>query len=166
MKNWISLNDEEYDKVWDRFCAKFNFYRENMGEYGRTFSEIKPCITFDISNQNEDDLENDEFENKILKSFIDCTEIDEYIYALDWQHESFWFNPRVGLPDKGWYIPFYPDGDYYFFAPKDFRWAYLTHPWEQTISIYGKEFIESFLRYKPISLNRIKRTSEHYISNR
>lgn len=61
---------------------------------------------------------------------------EEFIYALDWQYELFLLIiPLINQWDR-WTIKPFPDGDYYIFLPKDFRWGILTHPWEETICIF------------------------------
>jgi len=54
-------------------------------------------------------------------------------------------------------IPVFPNGDYYFFIQKDFKWGYLGHPWEESITIFGEELIESFERNKPEMFQNILR---------
>nr|WP_281288493.1 DUF2716 domain-containing protein [Saccharibacillus brassicae] len=49
-------------------------------------------------------------------NFKSCLEPHEYLYALDWQHESFYYSPY--LQEKFPRISFYPDGDYYLFLKK------------------------------------------------
>ncbi|MES9706026.1 DUF2716 domain-containing protein, partial [Bacillus toyonensis] len=56
-----------------------------------------------------------------------------------------------------WRIPIFPNGDYYFFIQKDFKWGYLGHPWEKSITIFGKEIIESFKQNKPEMFQNILR---------
>ena len=85
---------------------------------------------------------------------------DEYMYALDWQHTGFRYDPKIEkcmkapvfIKDKRFagggynvcFPTFYPDGDYYFFIGKDFSWGYLTHPWEKRVYIFGESLISYF----------------------
>lgn len=41
------------------------------------------------------------------------------------------------------------DGNYYFLIQKAFKWGFLSHPWEQTITIFGKGLIDSINKNKP-----------------
>ena len=50
-----------------------------------------------------------------------------------------------------------PDGEYYIFLSRDMRWGILTHPWEETICILGKDLIGSFERYSSKMLQTKKR---------
>lgn len=43
------------------------------------------------------------------------------------------------------------------FIQKDFKWGYLGHPWEESITIFGEELIESFERNKPEMFQNILR---------
>lgn len=95
---------------------------------------------------------------------------DAFMYALDWQHTCFKYNPRIidyneypvfvkyDVPIKNeyvdwegynvWFPTFYPDGDYYFFIAKDFSWGYLTHPWLKKAYVFGDCLRELMLEYK------------------
>jgi hypothetical protein len=82
------------------------------------------------------------------------------MYALDWQHTCFRYNPRVKnvieypvfIVDERYcgggynvYFPkFYPDGDYYFFIAKDFRWGYFSHPWLKKVWVFGNDLMLLF----------------------
>jgi hypothetical protein len=98
-------------------------------------------------------------DDEYYRIFTDCIEnilgycmgIDDFIYALDWHHTCFRYNPKslekmpheMKMEDYTIYFPeFYPDGDYYFFVAKDFSWGYFGHPWTQQLWIFGKELVE------------------------
>lgn len=102
----------------------------------------------------------DDLEDKALQVFKENTVSNEYIMALDWQHECYWVNPHLKFERNEfdeWSIPIFPNGDYYFFIQKDFKWGYLGHPWEKSITIFGKGLIESFERNKPKMFQNILR---------
>ncbi|MEK4894115.1 DUF2716 domain-containing protein [Bacillus sp. FSL M7-0996] len=162
MKEWILLNEQEYENVWDRFYDEFAFNPNIDGEQSFKFS--CPYITYDLPNYFEGKWTDDDdyiFDHILLKALILCTEKHEYIYALDWHHNSYWMNPSLNLnlneKDHQWKIPFFPDGDYYFFLQKDFKWGYLGHPWEKVIYIFGEELIKNF---KELRASRLKKTNE------
>ncbi len=154
--NWIKLNGIEYNGIWDRFYEIFNFNPSIYKRNWPSFKEPSPFITYDISN-NYDDSVLDEWYEISLKVMKECTGEEEFIYALDWQHESYLFNPHLDKPIGRWTIEPFPDGDYYIFLPKDFRWGILTHPWEETICIFGKDLLDSFLKYNPKMIQTVKR---------
>ncbi|WP_256762466.1 DUF2716 domain-containing protein [Cohnella sp. WQ 127256] len=153
--NWIPLDNDEYRNVWDRFYEEFNFKPSVYPSDWPTFLEKTPFITYDISNYREEDI--DDLTDKCVLAFKGSTQSNEYIYALDWQHESFLFNPHLETNNDKWTIGFYPDGDYYLFLKKDFSWGYLGHPWEQTICIFGEELIKNFEINKPNIFSKIAR---------
>lgn len=84
---------------------------------------------------------------------------NEDIYALDWQHDCFEFNPNEQIPldyqyhddDRNCevYFPsYYPNGDYYLFISKDFSYGLLGHPWLKEIYVFGDELIKRFEEIK------------------
>lgn len=134
-----------------------------------SFKVPKPFITYDVSSylNGSGDLEENEkiyhdFEEKSLSAFRKLTTKDEYIYALDWQHSCYWINPFLKFPRdefNEWIIPIFPNGDYYFFIQKNFNWGFLGHPWEKSITLFGKEVIQAFEENKPKMFNTILRKS-------
>jgi hypothetical protein len=161
MKNWIELDNAEYRKIWDKIYNEFNF-EPSMTNFP-SFSPPVPFITYDISSiwgaSNHDELYFN-LEAKFLESFQTLTNPNEYFYALDWQHDCYWINAFLDFPKDDldrWLIPAVPDGDYYFFIHNDFKWGILSHPWEKTITIFGKELIEKILNNKPAIFHSILR---------
>lgn len=141
MDNWICFDKNEYIEIWDIFEAKYNFPPSFGSE---SYKPNIPYIKYSLVNIFNHKSSDNDWDIKVKEAFIKATNNDEFIYALDWQHESYYYNPR--LPDRQgiFIIPFFPDGDFYIFTPKDFRWAFLTHPWEQYIILAGMELIDSF----------------------
>ncbi|MCG7406526.1 DUF2716 domain-containing protein [Paenibacillus sp. ACRRX] len=154
MNNWISLEDDEYRRVWDRFYIDFSFKPTVYPKDWPTFTVNSPFVTFEIKKiYHDEDI--DEFEEFCASSLRTCLEPEEYIYALDWQHESFYYSPY--LQDTYQRISFYPDGDYSLFLSNDFSFGLLGHPWERSITIFGEQLIEQFIKHKPKLLEGIIR---------
>ncbi|GLX68023.1 DUF2716 domain-containing protein [Paenibacillus glycanilyticus] len=160
MNGWTELDNDEQEEIWSRFYKTFDFKPSTT-----TFPAFRiptPFIKFDISNCNADDLIRD-FEVKLVKVFQLCTQPGEFIYALDWQHECYKVDPRLEFPryapwrddNRDWIISIYPDGDYHFFLAADFSWGILGHPWENTIAVFGKKFIEGLLINPPLMLHNV-----------
>ncbi|ANU13035.1 hypothetical protein B481_0362 [Planococcus halocryophilus Or1] len=132
MGNWISFSHKEYDQTWDRIYRDFKF-KPSISTFP-SFQVPNPFITYDISEyfRNPADLDAyDNLEEKALDAFKEITTIDEYILALDWQHEYYWVNSRLEFEKdefEEWTVPLFPNGVYYFFIQKDFKWGYLGHP--------------------------------------
>ena len=168
------LNDEQYRAVWDRVDKELNFFpncadRDSFSLFP-PFSIKADYVIYDIENTNDDEA--GEFETLILNAFIKSTAPGERIYALDWQHSAFIFDPRKPEEQKSVFVPddrcfgggynayfpgFYPDGDYYFFISEDFRFGYLTHPWREEAWVFGNELIKEFEGfYKTIGWQKLK----------
>lgn len=162
---WRILNDLENRQVWDNVYKKFHFSPSNNQEV-TPFVFNTPVDVYDISNSNI--WYDDEDINKMIRScLVECMGDDPYMYALDWQHTCFRYNPRIidrheypvfvkyDVPIKNGHVnwegesvyfpPFYPDGDYYFFISMDFSCGYLTHPWQKNAYVFG-EHMRAFFR--------------------
>ena len=88
------------------------------------------------------------FIQQAIEAFIEITTPGEEIYALDWQHECYYYDPRkLRAPDMlndASNIPkisFIPDGEYNIFVTMDFENIWFGHPWEQTVTIIGNKLI-------------------------
>jgi len=174
MEQWVLIENRlEENAVWDELNDLLNF-TPNSGDKTQCpfdFSKINgPVAAYDISGISitafEAHNENGHYritdEIAVLKSvFVDCMGTDEFMYALDWQHSVFKYNPRIEaaydhyeiyrtLPNetRAYYPDFHPDGDYYFFVAKDFSWGYLTHPWQRKVWFYGAKLVELIKKYE------------------
>ncbi|MBY0214567.1 DUF2716 domain-containing protein [Priestia aryabhattai] len=162
MKSWVSFNDKEYKQIWKKVYKNFKF-KPSIAKFP-SFKVPYPFITYDISDYFGESLPGvdtyDDLEEKALLAFKENTLAEEYILALNWQHDCYWVNPRLKFERDEfgeWTIPIFPDGDYYFFIQKDFKWGFLGHPWEQSITIFGKDLISTFDKHKPIMFREILR---------
>ena len=150
------LTDEQYRNVWDRVYDTLHFC-PSVDTSVMPFIITAPHTVFDISHSEIISFE--QFDHLITKAFIRCTAPGEQLYALDWQHSAFLFDPRDPEQMKSIYVedpryfgggydaifpPYYPDGDYYFFIDEYFRFGYLSHPWRQEIWIFGENLIAEF----------------------
>ncbi|QBG58399.1 hypothetical protein D2M30_4100 [Bacillus amyloliquefaciens] len=124
------------------------------------FASIKPPKPFQVFNVSQgfnDEKGNISFledaEVQILKAFQSCTLKQEFIYALDWQHECYLFNPHAPI-DKDefgeWLVPVIPNGDYCFFIHQDFQWGLSGDPRQQTITVFGSTLIRAIERNAPV----------------
>ena len=167
------LKDKQYKAVWDRVDKELKFFPNcsdrNSGALFPPFVINKNYVVYGIENTNDDISQ---MNSLITNAFIKCTNPGERIFALDWQHSAFLYDPRnadeqqsVFVSDEKYmgggynaYFPgYYPDGDYYFFIAEDFRFGYLTHPWRKEAWVFGDELIEEFERfYKSIGWIKLK----------
>ncbi|MDR6227312.1 DUF2716 domain-containing protein [Desmospora profundinema] len=97
---------------------------------------------------------NEDLTKKSLIALQTCTIPEEYLYSLDWEHNCYHFNPFLQI---SWVNRFFPEGDYYLFLEKNFKWGYLGHPWEQSVCIFGVELIEQFQKSLPNAFGEIIR---------
>ncbi|AMX00325.1 DUF2716 domain-containing protein [Rummeliibacillus stabekisii] len=161
MRNWVPLSKKEYGQNWNRIYRDFKF--KPSTSIFPSFNVPHPYITYNVSGYFGDSSDlsaYDDLEEKVLDVFKECTMLGEYILALDWQHECYWINPRLEFERDEfgeWAIPIFPNGDYYFFIQKDFKWGFLGHPWENSITIFGKELIDAFNKNKPRMFRKILR---------
>ena len=90
---------------------------------------------------------NSNLENKFVSIFKTLTKKKgERMYALDWQHQCYSFNPflpfkKYGHPGR-WEIPAFPNGDHHFFLTKDFKNGIFGDGIHKSISFFGKEMVE------------------------
>lgn len=150
---------KKYNLVWDRVYKELGFFPDSSYE-GHSF-EVK--LPFQINKEYEVfDIDcdwADEADDLIREAFINCTKPGEKMYALDWQHSAFLYDPRniseqqsIWVDDDscfdggyyGYFPDFYPDGDYYFFIDEEFRFGYLSHPWRREVWIFGEMLIKEF----------------------
>jgi hypothetical protein len=163
--NWIELTQSEEKNVWKKVFNEFQF-KPSISKFP-SFIVPSPFITYDISPYRNWSGELEEYEEiykdleeKSLFAFQALTNDNEYFYALDWQHPCYWVNPFLEFPRdefNEWIIPILPEGDYYFFIQKEFNWGFLGHPWEETITVFGKELIQVFEKNNPRMLDTIIR---------
>ncbi|GEC88155.1 DUF2716 domain-containing protein [Brevibacillus brevis] len=157
MDNWIPISDVQYRLVWGRFYKDFNFKPSVHSSDWPSFHLPIPFVTFDITEYTDEDI--DDLEEKCVTNLRAVTGSDEFIYALDWHHDCYLYNPHLENSNASRRIGFYPDGDYSFYLHKDFKWGYLGHPWEQSISIFGEELIHHFERNRPTIFGKIVRSN-------
>ena len=168
------IGKEEYNEIWNKFYDIFDFKPSIYKKDWPTFNVVKPSITYDISDfYNQQSFEDaykfyDDLHKKSLMAFRECSLECEKLYALDWHHSCYEFDPwqeiekiefeyADGSKIKKWPIEVLPNGDYYIFLASDFRWGILGHPWEKSMCVFGQELIDSFEKNKPLLFNKIIR---------
>src|SRR5437870_732528 len=142
MTNFRRLNKDEYDKVWDKFYDLFHF-KPSINDFPAIKTD-RPQLKFDIKNCFSKDYPLDKLEKYALNLFAAVSEPGDRLYALDWQHDCYDFDPREQMDRgqfDGWVVPILPIGDYYIFLTKDFNNVWFGHPWEQTITLIGEDIV-------------------------
>ncbi|MBD5093657.1 MAG: DUF2716 domain-containing protein [Subdoligranulum sp.] len=150
----IILDPDQYDRIWDKVQHEFHF-----SPYGSPYgcTDQSPWISFPFpcKKYRLDRLFSEEQE-KIIRSIFRNINPRE-MYALDWQHGCFLYDPREEIPFGYWfhdatrncnvYFPsYYPDGDYHFFASLDWSIGLYGHPWREEMIVAGEALIREFER--------------------
>ena len=146
----IILDYNKYSAIWDKICYDFQFYPS---------CEInsKPWLSLPMSYKKYH-LNGffTEEQEKIVNSIF-CRVNATNMYALDWRHDCFIYNPCEEVPLDYWfydaerncnvYFPsYYPDGDYHFFVSFDWSIGLYGHPWKKEIFVVGDQLITEFER--------------------
>ncbi len=53
-------------------------------------------------------------------------------------------SPQYNKSGIAYFHAFYPNGDYYFFIEKYGAFGYLSHPWRDSLMVYGDALIREF----------------------
>jgi hypothetical protein len=145
MNNWNKLTDSEYQLVWEYVYADLKFNIDN--EKGKLISPSVSKRCFDISSFYNTGF-SDELYNNLHKSAIKWFRQiakNKEIYALNWQHDCYSFNPQLPI-DKDefneWLIPVFPNGDYLFFLTDDFKNGLFADGLNLQLSFWGDEMLE------------------------
>ncbi|QEV93418.1 DUF2716 domain-containing protein [Bacillus velezensis] len=152
--NWHCLSEEETERLWRRVNRAVKW---KSGSIFASIKPPKPFQIFDVSQGFNDEKGRigflEDAEVQLLKALQSCTLKQEFIYALDWQHECYLFNPHAPI-DKDelgeWLVSVIPNGDYCFFIHQDFQWGLLGDPRQQTITVFGSPLIRAIERNAPV----------------
>ena len=141
------ITDEKlYKQIWDRIFEVYSFYPSvnSHKQWLKPEGEYKKFKLKNVWDENQEAII-----NKIL-----CDVIDEELYALDWQHDCFMFNPNEEIQRvyefydserncNVFFPEYYPNGDYHFFISKDWTFGLYGHPWRKEIIVVGHDLIEA-----------------------
>lgn len=120
------------------------------------FSINRPFAVYDISGMSESQIEL--LYELAPQALQNCLKPGYQLYAVDWYHNIILYDPlrpenarstgpahlsftKSGL---GYYLGFYPDGDYYFFIDRFGAFGYLSHPWREEVWIFGLPLLHEF----------------------
>ena len=159
------LNEQDTQTVWEQVNDKLRFrpdakYRgHSLLWWKRPFRLPRPWAVYVLDDMTQEQIEG--LAAAVKGCLIAATEPGERLYALDWQHSAFLFDPRkdeeqrsVRLEDEAgeyWVVfpLYYPDGDYSFFLDEDFRFGYLGHPWRREIWVFGERLLPEIEQIAP-----------------
>ncbi|EUJ32670.1 hypothetical protein PCORN_01815 [Listeria cornellensis FSL F6-0969] len=144
---WYEI--EHWRAVDDKFCAQYNF-RPSCSIFAKAIEPRDSNVVFKeykiVANRytGNDDLEKTYFDGEKWTKDLFLRFFGEEMYALDWYNENYRFLVDTEYP-RGeydeWYVPYLPDGDYYFFLNMDMSLAWLGHPWRNTVTVVGAELV-------------------------
>lgn len=139
MPSWIELADDEYDHVWDCFYADFKFKPDYHERSSPAILEPSPSVTFDLSDIPTDATIG-EIDAILFDAFRSTSSTNHTMYALDWQHTCYKFDPHIENVNPP--IRWFPDGDYYIFLADDFSFGTFGHPWQCSLCVFGGALLE------------------------
>lgn len=146
----VILDQELYDQLWDRMLNEYQF----SPQWGTIpFSFPHPYQLYRLGKTRW----TQEQETRVNGIFEALVPEDGFLYALDYNHDCFIFNPRERIPlyyhyhdekrDCNVYFPSYwPNGDYYFFIASDWSFGMLGHPWREELYLWGDKLTAHFER--------------------
>ena len=154
MDTFYSILDEEESKqIWDRINAELRF-QPSVRVDQLPFQLSEPYLVLDLTYATQEQVE--KLLAEVPGALAACLGEDDWIYALDWHHSYFRYDPRLPITEHShwvedesymgggydaWFPDFYPDGDYYFFVQRDLKWGWLGHPWRREIWLFGAPLI-------------------------
>jgi hypothetical protein len=155
MSNWKLLNKKEYNALWkfvyEELC--FNPYND---EYQKKISFPMPNISFDISNFYNENFSENFYEtlHSLGVKWFKYIGINQKIYALNWQHDCYSFDPFSPFEKdefNEWLIPLFPNGDYLFFISPDFDNGIFADGIDLKLYFWGTNMIDTYNKL-PIEL--------------
>lgn len=144
------LRDPEYDAVWDRFEAGFDF-RPSVDEFPGIVEPVGSS-TWDLGPIQGEHWEQslDRYEEILFSGFKASAAPGMELFVLDWQHTCYAVRPYLPTSDvflsqsarkphlAGWPLSPYPNGDYSIYLAEDCSFGSFGHPWEQTVCVFGE----------------------------
>ncbi|MBL1230374.1 DUF2716 domain-containing protein [Enterococcus sp. BWB1-3] len=150
-EQWIVLPEEDENKIWAKVYESYSFSPNSNTE---TFKIREPHDVYSCKEAIYKAETDPNWSETLRNIFSQVLGNKPYMFVLDWQHNSFKYDPTntkekknpIFISDESFmgggynvYFPsFYPDGDYYLFIAQDFSWGYLTDPQKQQIFVYGE----------------------------
>lgn len=143
----VILDEKLYNKIWDKIYNEYKFC-PSINNTVIPFEFNVEYVCYKLNSYWN--MEQEKAVNNIFKSLS-----NDDLYALDWQHDCFEYNPNENIElgyhyyDKDrrvevYFPSYYPDGDYHMFLSKDWSYGVLGHPWRKEIYIFGKKLIKEF----------------------
>lgn len=153
--------DVDYDTAWTPFQERFEFVPD-PSEQDKPAIRLPPgSLVLDLSHLFANPgpriaAGTNAINSSALRAFVWLTGDDELL-ALNWNHAACRYSPAAfalstapsprapgtAFPALDWPVQVFPNGDYYAHMTPDMRWGAFGHPWQQTLSIWGQELVDS-----------------------
>lgn len=135
--------------IWDRIYEEYSFCPKYTND---SYRWLNPSVQFETFFLPE--ICWNEEQERLVNSFFRELDLNG-VYALDWQHDCFNFDPQEEVPlgfeysdeqrQCNVYFPsYYPNGDYHFFIDNEWKYGLMGHPWLLEIVVTGEELIQLF----------------------
>ncbi|MFC9588706.1 DUF2716 domain-containing protein [Streptomyces sp. NPDC056944] len=142
----VQLSEAEYRDVWERFDAEFAFRPSMNPATWPSIKEPLDSVTWSLASLDDDPGYErlDRLVEVVEKGLAACVPPQGTLFALDWQHASFRFSPHLvrGSEQERWPLSPYPDGDYYIYLSEDFLTGSFSHPWEESLCLFGHGLLD------------------------
>ena len=141
----------DYATAWTTFERRFRFRPSMDPATWPAINEPVPSVTLDLRPvfdlpQRECERDTAALNQAVLDAWLAVLEPGAKLMALDWQHTSFWFDPRQAAAlAEPWRITPVPDGDYSIFVTPDLAHGTVGHPWERSLCIFGRPLIDELM---------------------
>ena len=152
MMNWNPLKEEDEKNAWHFIYEVLLFSPYNTEKVG--FPNL-PSVKFDISKYCNEGFQEKYFDDLHSKAIHALKEIagNNLIFALNFQHQSYSFNPNLPFEKDEfgeWFIPFFPNGDNVFFFTTDFKNGAFCDGLKEEIFLFGENIIAAFEKNQPL----------------
>ncbi|MEU5919165.1 DUF2716 domain-containing protein [Streptomyces sp. NPDC047141] len=143
----VQLAGAEYRDVWNRFDAEFAFRPTMNSGMWPSIKEPLDSVTWSLARLDDDPRYErlDRLVEVVQEGLAACVPPQGTLFALDWQHASYRFQPHLlrGSQHGGWPLSPFPDGDYFIYLSEDFVTGSFGHPWEYSLCLFGRGLLDS-----------------------
>jgi len=171
-RGWTTLSKAANSAAWDEFERRFPLRLGMSPETWPAINEPSPSVTFDLTqvcdlarSEGADGgrgyaAAECELERHFLRCFRGCTPTDGRVLALNYNHDGYSFDPAaLAEPheDDLWPETMAPIDEYRVFGPPGYHFGAFAHPWERSLCVFGRAFLDAVLSDRPRWLGPILR---------
>ncbi|MBA3681707.1 MAG: DUF2716 domain-containing protein [Bacteroidetes bacterium] len=152
MINWKVLEKNEYTQLWNLIYNDFIFSPYSS----KKLIELPyPHIIYNISSHYDEGYSEIFYKNlhKYAVNYFKKISNGGRIYALNWQHDCYSFDPYLPFEKDEfdeWLIPVFPNGDYLFFINNDLQEGVFCDGINLELSFFGQQSVEILEHENPI----------------